>query len=177
MGKNDRIGSRLRGVSSAGRPPTPPPDPRIEAAKAWSSTARTAAREAFEKALAGGATRDEAIDAGHEAGLRRDLEEKRLSRSSVDFVLAASKAFGSAKVAVLPPDRPRSPLEERCFELSFPDQGFPDLPPARPAKPTRSTHDDENQKTTGSALAGELAKAPRPPRQGTLDLGGERRTA
>lgn len=174
---NDLTGSRIRADRPAGRPPTPPPDARLEAAKTWSTTARNAAREAFETALAGGSTRDEAIEAGHEAGLRRDLEEKKLSRSSVDFVLAASKAFGSAKVAVLPPDRPRSPVEERCFELSFPDQGFPDLPPAKPAKPTRSTHDDENQKTTGKALAGELAKAPRPPRQGTLDLGGDRRTA
>lgn len=173
-GKNDAIGSRRKADRVVGRPPTPTPDPRIEAAKTWSETARQAARVAFEEAIARGATREEAIDAGHEAGLRQGLAERGVSPAAVDLTLAASKAFGSSRVVVVPPGRPRSPREERCFDELFSEHGFPDPKPARsPAKPERIDSDDKDKEAAGQALAGELAKAP--PRQGTLTF--DRRTA
>jgi len=168
--KNDAIGSRRKPDRVAGRPPTPTPDPRVEAAKEWSTTARQAAREAFEAAISRGATRDEAIDAGHEAGLRRSLEERGCTPAGVSLAVAASKTFGASRVVVVPPGRPRSRREERCFDELFSKHGFPDPKPAKePAQPTRKDSDSEDKKAAGEALADGLAKAP--PRQGTLASG------
>lgn len=61
----------------ADRPPTHTPDPRVEAKKWWSQAAKNAAKEAFDTARAGGLTRDEAIQAGYEAGLQCHLEENK----------------------------------------------------------------------------------------------------
>jgi hypothetical protein len=172
--KNDAIGSRRKPDRTAGRPPAPTPDPRVEAAKGWSTTARQAAREAFEAAISHGATRDEAIDAGHQAGLRRNLEEQGASPAAAGLVLSAAKAFGSAKVVFVPPGPPRSAREERCFDELFSQHGFPDPKPAKePAQPPRNDSDSEDKKAAGEALADGLAKAPT--RQGTLAF--ERRTA
>jgi hypothetical protein len=174
--KTDAIGSRRKPDRTAGRPPTPTPDPRLEAAKAWSTAARQAARDAFEAAISRGATRDEAIDAGHEAGLRRNLEERGASPAAVGLVLSASKIFGASKVVVVPPGKPRSRREERCFDELFSQHGFPDPKPAKsPAQPVRNDSDNEDQKTATEALADGLSKASLAPRQG--DLAFDRRTA
>lgn len=154
-------------VRGAGRPPIPPVDPRVEEAKTWSTTARGAAREAFEAATAGGASRDEAIAAGHRAGLRRQLEEKKLSPAAVELTTRAASLFGARVVDVLSARRKPKPVEIRCFERLFPDQGFP-KPAPEPAAPTRRRESgDQDQEATPAkdgraALAGELARSPRP---------------
>jgi len=170
--------SRLPAVRGAGRPLTPPPDPRLEEAKTWSTTARAAAREAFEAATAGGAGREEATEAGYLAGLRRQLEEKKLSPPAVDLATHAASLFGAKVVGVLPARRKKKPLEERCFEMQFPDRGFPE-PAEEPATPQRrreSGNKDEATpaKDSRAALAGELARASR---QARLDFDREARSA
>lgn len=164
-------------VRVVGRPPTPPLDPRVETAKAWSTTARRAAREAFEAAVAGGASREEALEAGHAAGLRRNLEEKGLPSSGVDLVTHAASLFGGTVYRVLPADRDRTRLEERCFERLFPDRD-PPMPAPPPASPARSlSRDDEDDEEAAPkeaarrALTGGLAKKPAAS-QKTLDFGG-----
>lgn len=174
--KTDAIGSRRKPDRTAGRPPTPTTDPRLEAAKAWSTAARQAARDAFEAAISRGATRDEAIDAGHEAGLRRNLEERGASPAAVGLVLSASKIFGASKVVVVPPNPSRSRREERCFDELFSQHGFPEPKPVKsPAQTMRNDSDSEDKKAAGEALADGLSKAPLAPRQG--DLAFDRRTA
>jgi hypothetical protein len=162
-------------VRVVGRPPTPPPDPRVETAKTWSTAARLAAKSAFEAALAGGASREEAIEAGHAAGLRGNLEEKGLEPSGIDLVTRAASIFGGTVYRVLPADRDRTRLEDRCFERLFPDRGIP--MPAEPASPTRSRdRDDEDSEEAAAkeaarrALAGGLARKPAGG-QKTLDFG------
>jgi hypothetical protein len=172
--ENDAIGLRRKPDPVAGRPPIPPAeDPRIAIAKTWSETARAAARAAFEKAKAGGASRDEAIEAGHRAGLRRVEKEARLTPAGVEgleLVAHAKSLFGARVVKVLPKPKPLEPgdpprLEDRCFEMLFPDQGFPE--PAEPATaPRRIERDDEDEEAAPKekpreALAGELARKPR----------------
>lgn len=158
--------SPLRADPVAGRPPIPPSDPRIEEAKTWSTTARDAARAAFEATTAEGGSREEAIAAGHRAGLRRQLEEKKLSPPAVELVSHAASLFGARVVGVLPADRDPKALEERCFEMLFPED-FP-KPARRPAAPTRrrASGDKDKEATPAkdcrAALAGELARSPRP---------------
>jgi hypothetical protein len=170
--KNGPHISRLRADPVPGRPPIPPPDPRVEAAKTWSETARAAARAAFERATTAGASREEAIEAGYLAGLRVQLEEKKLSPAGVDLVADAASLFGARVVAVLPAGRKTTALEERCFEMQFPDQGFP-KPARRPATPPRRRESaDEDKKATPAkdsraALTGELAGRPEGPARET----------
>lgn len=172
--KTDAIGSRRKPDRVAGRPRTPAPDPRLEEAKAWSTTARQAARDAFEAAISSGATRDVAIDAGHEAGLRRNLEEQGISPAGGSLVLAASRILGASKVVVVPPGPARSAREERCFDELFSEHGFPEPKPSKAtAQPVRNDSDNEDQEAAGEALANGLAKAA--PRQGNLAF--DRRTA
>ena len=172
--KTDAIGLRRKPDRVAGRPSTPTPDPRLEAAKAWSTTARQAARDAFEAAISSGATRDEAIDAGHEAGLRRNLRERGGSPAGGDLVIAASRVFGDSKIVVVPPGPSRSAREERCFDELFSQHGFPEPKPAKsPAQPVRNDSDNEDKEAAGEALTNGLAKAA--PRQGNLAF--DRRTA
>jgi hypothetical protein len=158
--------SRLPAVPVGGRPPIPPPDPRVEAAKTWSETARGAAREAFERATTAGGSREEAIEAGYLAGLRVQLEEKKLSPPAADLATYAASLFGARVVGVLPAGRETTALEERCFEMQFPDEGFP-KPARRPATPTRRRESaDEDKKATPAkdsraALTGKLAGRPR----------------
>ena len=167
--ENDAIGLRRKPDPVAGRPPIPPAeDPRIAIAKTWSETARAAARAAFEKAKARGASREEAIEAGHRAGLRRVEKEARLTPAGVEeleLVAHAKSLFGARVVEVLPARRGEPRLEDRCFEMLFPDQGFPE--PAEPATaPRRIERDDEDEEAAPKekpreALAGELARKPR----------------
>lgn len=169
--KNEPLGSRIRPDLRSGRPQTPtkktPVDPRVKAVKKWSPAARAAAREAFERATAAGATRDEAIDAGHEAALRLEL-----SPPAAALMDRATSLFGAKVVAVLPAGRKTSETDERCFERLFPDRGFPE-PVNVPASPTRSVESDDEGKATplpkdpGEALAGEAPKRP-PQRQATF---------
>jgi len=168
MAKTDLTESRRKADRVPGRPPTPSPDPRVEAAKGWSAPARRAARDAFASASSSGATREEAIEAGYRAGLRRAEEELEASAPPAgELVEAATTLFGARVVGVLPADRDRSALEERCFERLFPD-----LPPPAtlPDPPTRSgDRDDEEAKreeASRKALAGKLGKAA--PGQGIL---------
>lgn len=168
MAKNDLIGSRRRADRVPGRPPIPPADPRLEAAKDWSTTARSAARDAFSAASSSGANREEAIEAGYRAGLRRQREELELP--PVDLVAHATKLFGARVVEVLPPANNPTALEERCFERLFPDQGFPE--PASPPATQKRSGDSEDKKTSREenhrqALADELGKRA-PTRQGSL---------
>jgi hypothetical protein len=171
--------SRLRADQVPVRPLIPPPDPRIEEAKTWSETARAAAREAFEAATAGGASREDAIAVGHRAGLRRQLEEKKLSPAGVDLVAHAASLFGARVVGVISARRKTKPLEERCFEMLFPDKGYPE-PAREPATPPRRREsgdkDDEatRPKDPRATLTDELARSPR---QATLDFGRESRSA
>lgn len=167
-------------VRGSGRPPMPPPDPRLEAAKTWSDPARAAAKKAFSKAASSGASRDEAIDAGHRAGLRRQAaEERRLAEAKKTLAGEVEALFGARIVKVLPPARDPTADEERCFERLFPDRGYPE-PATEPATPERSVDsDDEDQKTTPpegprAALADELARSPR---QATLGFDREARSA
>ena len=167
--KNGPLGSPRKPDLGSGRPPTPSPkaapDPRIEAAKSWSPAARAAARAAFEETTAGGGSREEAIEAGYRAGLRRVLEEKKLPPTAVSLVDHAASLFGARLVAVLPPAKDPTALEERCFERLFPDQGFP-KPAPRPASPPRRRESaDEDQKATG-AKARPQAPASDPRRPG-----------
>lgn len=171
MPKNDLLESRRKPDRPAGRPTTPPSDPRVEAAKAWSTSSRQAARAAFEAATARGAGREAAIEAGHEAGLRHELAEEGVSEAAIDLVAFASSAFGVSRAVVVPP--PRSALEQRCFELSFPDHGIPETEPATPATTARFNSADEAEKAAGKALASELSKGSE--RKGSAPTG--RRTA
>lgn len=164
-------------VRVVGRPLTPPADPRVETAKTWSTSARHAARAAFEAALAGGADRETAIDAGHAAGLRTNLEEKGLTSSSVDLVTHAASLFGGTVYRVLPADRDRTRLEERCFERLFPDRGIPPAatPPASPTRSRDSGDKDDSEadakEAARGALAGGLAKKPAGGGQKSFDFG------
>lgn len=179
------LGLRRKPDREAGRPPLPPskkpPDPRVEAVRSWSEAAREAARSAFDETLAGGGSREEALELGHLAGMAVHLEEKKLSPAAIELTTRAASLFGARIVGVLPPGDPDA-IEERCFERLFPDKGFPEPKPETPAKPPRRKRsDDENQKTPTAreALAHELAKAPAGERQGLLDFGSDsgRRTA
>jgi hypothetical protein len=152
----------------SGRPPIPPPsgppDARIEAAKSWSPAARAAARAAFAETTAGGGSREEATEAGYRAGLRRELEEAGLPPAAVAVVDGAASVFGARVVAVLPPAKDSTALEERCFERLFPDEGFP-KPAARPASPTRRRASaDEDDKKADGAKACSQARATEPAR-------------
>ena len=159
--------SPLRADPGRGRPLTPPADPRVEAAKTWSETARGAARAAFERATTAGASREEAIEAGYLAGLRVQLEEKKLAPPAAELAIRAASLFEARVVAVLPAGRKKKPLEERCFEMQFPDQGFP-KPASVSVVPTRrrESGDEDDQATPAkdprAALTGELARRPRP---------------
>jgi hypothetical protein len=140
-------------------------DPRVEAAKSWSESARRAAREAFAKATAAGASRDEAIEAGHEAGLRAHLRGKELSAPAGELVARAAELFGAKVVGVVEPGS-HPPIFDRCFEMFFPE-------PEEPAESPRSATSDDDNKTQEAtkpreALAGELAK--KPSRQGLIDF-------
>lgn len=167
--RNGPLGLRRTPDLGAGRPPIPPEtvhlDARVEAAKSWSTSARRAARETYETALAGGASREEAIEAGHASGLRASLEEKGLTSASVDLVTRAASLFGGTVCRVIPAGRELTSFEERCFERLFPDREPP--PPATPAAPMRSRESDseDNEETSAkeaarAALAGGLAKKP-----------------
>jgi hypothetical protein len=133
----------------SGRPPAPTPDPRIETAKTWSPTARAAARKAFEKATSSGASREEAIEAGYRAGLRR---EGKKPPPLPALVAHATSLFGGRVVAVISPRRKIDADDERCFERLFPDQGFPEEPAAEAVPETpesvRSDSAHEDQKTS-----------------------------
>lgn len=173
--KNGLQISTKTAVRVVGRPLTPPADQRVETAKTWSTSARHAARAAFDTALAGGASREEAIEAGHAAGLRTNLEEKGLTSSSVDLVTHAASLFGGTVYRVLPADRDRTRLEERCFERLFPDPPPPATPPARPQR--NRDRDDQDDKAAApkeaarDALAGGLAKKPAGGGQKSFDFG------
>jgi hypothetical protein len=166
--KTDLIGSRGKADRLPGRPPTPSRDPRLEASKEWSTSARHAAREAFAAASSSGATREEAIEAGYRAGLRRVEAELEASASPAgELAEAATALFGARVVDVLPAGRDRSALEERCFERLFPD---PPPPASVPAPSPRSGERDEEkakrEEASRKALAGKLGKAA--PGQGNL---------
>ena len=168
MTKTDLTGSRRRADRVPGRPPTPPADARIEAAKEWSSTARSAARDAFAAASSSGAGREEAIEAGYRAGRRRHREE--LDPPASELVALAENLFGARVVAVLPPAKDPTALEERCFERLFPDQGFPET--ATPPDSCTRSGDSEDKKaereeTHRKALTDELGKRAAA-RQGSL---------
>lgn len=166
--KTDAIGLRRKPDRPDGRPPIPPAeDPRIAIAKTWSTTARAAARAAFEKAKGRGASRDEAIEAGHRAGLRRVEKERRLTPAGVEeleLVAHAKSLFGGRVVAVLPAGRDPPRLEDRCFEMLFPDQGFPepaDEPAIDPRRIDREDEETARAESPREALADELSKRPR----------------
>lgn len=148
-----------------GRPPIPPADHRVEAAKEWSSSARSAARDAFEAARSSGANREEALEAGYRAGLGRHRQE--LEHPPSELVGHAAKLFGAKVVDVLPPADDPTALEERCFERLFTDQGFPETT----TKPDRrgDIEDKETDRTEAQrkALTDELGKRAAP-RQGSL---------
>jgi hypothetical protein len=152
----------------SGRPPAPTPDPRIAASKKWSPTARAAARSAFEKAASAGASREEAIEAGYQAGLRRELKAKTPPASGL--VAHATSLFGGRVVAVISPRRKIDADDERCFERLFPDQGFPEEPAAEAALETpengRSDCAHEDKKTPPE----ENLPGDRPTRQAGLDF-------
>jgi hypothetical protein len=147
--KNGPLGLRRKPDLPSGRPPTPTPDPRIEASRAWSPAARAAAKKAFTKASSSGASREEAIEAGYRAGLRR--EEKKPPPLPAIAAHAAS-LFGARVVDVISPRRKIDPVDERCFERLFPDKGFPEWPAAEAEPETpesgRNESAHEDQKTT-----------------------------
>lgn len=185
-GETGPLGLRRNPDLGAGRPPTPtekpPLDPRVEASKTWPPAARQAARLAFEKATRAGKSRDEAISAGHSAGLRVARREERHSPEGVadlELVKAATSLLGARVVAVLPKSRSRDPTEDRCFERLFPDLGFPE--PAGPPATHESgvIDDDESEKTNPPETPrGQLAdRLANPPRQATLGFDREARPA
>lgn len=139
----------------------------VEASKTWSPAARAAARKAFAKATSSGASREEAIEAGYRAGLRR--EEKK-PPPLPELAAYATSLLGARVVDVISRRRKIDPVEERCFERLFPDKGFPDRPAvvAVPQTPKggRSESAPEDQKTTHEkALPGDPS-----PRQTGLGL-------
>ena len=113
----------------------PTPDPRIEAARKWTSGARLAAREAFSAIVAAGGDREAAVEAGHKAGLRVELEERALRSSEVELVMKAAALFGIAAPTIVKAE---------------------ELPPARPS---RSTRHGKDQTSGGPAKAGEASQA------------------
>lgn len=119
--------------------------------------------------MAAGKSRDEAIDAGHEAGLRIAREAAALPPEAQSLIDKAKGLFGAKVVGIVEPGT-YPPLYDRCFEMFFPE-------PKEPAiAPRRSDAENEETPKPRQALAGELAKA-RPPRQATLDFEDRSRTA
>lgn len=112
----------------------PPEDPRIEAAREWRPKARLAAREAYSATVAAGGDREAAVEAGHKAGLRIELEERGLRPSEVSLVMHAAALFGVAGPTI-------EPAEAR--------------PPAKPPRSVRRGKDE----APGPTKAGEAPQA------------------
>jgi hypothetical protein len=113
----------------------PTPDPRIEAARKWTPKARLAAREAFSATVEAGADRETAVEAGHKAGLRVELEERALRPSEVELVMKAASLFGIAAPTIVEAEA---------------------KPPARPS---RSFKRGKDEAPSGPTKAGEAAQA------------------
>lgn len=149
--KNGPLGLRRKPDHGSGRPLTPTPkaadDGRVAESKSWSETARAAARQAFEAARAAGASREEAISAGHEAGLLRHLEESG-PPGGAELVARAKSLFGARLIAVLPPADDPTSLEERCFERLLPNRPFPPPAAAAVTPPRRKDSGDEDKQAT-----------------------------
>jgi hypothetical protein len=118
--------------------------------------------------MAAGKSREEAIDAGHAAGLRV-VEDREIPPEARSLVDKASALFGARVVGIVEPGT-YPPIYDRCFEMFFPEPKGPAI------APRREKSEDQETSQPRQALAGELAKAA-PPRQAALDFEGRSRTA